>query len=174
MDNFLPPGSLLEDLSSEKLWEGSTSATWLPRGINPKGPVESLVYDVWNNLYKVQEAEGYEYWVNELASEPPFPNTLNWHLDKDEELNSATESLSTPVIGMVYYAHTKTPVGGYLEVAHSEEPSDIERIRPLPNRLVLLEVGNYLHRVSPVVKGIRRTIASNVWMKKPGILPGTS
>jgi len=41
-----------------------------------------------------------------------------------------------------------------------------ERIKPVPNRLVIFNSGD-IHRVTRVTKGLRRCFATNVWVDKP-------
>ena len=59
----------------------------------------------------------------------------------------------------------------YLEIANNPdrekvEPSKIERLKPIQNRLIIFNP-SYPHRVSPIHKGKRRAIIVNAWPKKP-------
>ena len=147
IDDFLPKDSLaLQTITDDSLWETCLPYKWISKfGILP------------------DKFAGVEYWSNAMAL-GGSKTDLPWHYDKDEQLyNGGKGELKTPFIGSVYYAHKEIPDGGFLEI---DREGDVERIQPVPNRLIIFDSAT-VHRVVPITSGLRRTFATNVWIDKP-------
>ena len=72
-----------------------------------------------------------------------------------------------PVIGTVYYPVEHEFDGGFLEIHTSGRDKEPERIAAKYNRLVILDAGEHLHRVTEVTNGTRFAIAVNLWQTEP-------
>jgi predicted 2-oxoglutarate/Fe(II)-dependent dioxygenase YbiX len=57
--------------------------------------------------------------------------------------------------------------GGFLEIFINGRDGEPERIEAKYNRLIIFEAGKYLHRVTPVTRGVRSAIAVNLWSPPP-------
>lgn len=162
LDDYVQDTSLLAQLQDDLLWTDSLPYTWLNMDElfnQTEDPWIRLMQNVWQ-ITSDQTFAGIEYWTNGYH----HSNSLEWHYDKDEHLWNTQEIINSPKLGFVYYAHTSLPNGGYLEI--QRENNQIERIEPVPNRLVIFDPSVY-HRVEDVVSGTRRTVASNLWNVKP-------
>ncbi len=177
LDNFLEESDpLLSEVQSDKFWEDPLKFTFLEKDREPLDLWQKLVTKIWAQPYVQKflpnEYDGTEYWTNIISTEEKDLRLLPWHIDKDEYINSIhinagnDEGFVTPYIGSVYYAHKSLPIDGYLEISRGKELGDIERIQPVPNRLVIFD-SSVLHRVLPVESGIRRCFATNIWINKP-------
>jgi len=148
--------------NSEVVWGEKISNNFVPvdelgmRGLF----VEEIVLKIWNtfSLDHKDNMQYYEYWTNFLSPDEP----LDWHIDKDEVMYEESQQLSKPAYGAVLYPDHKVS-GGFLEIEHSK--GEVERIAPMPNRLVLFHAGDKYHRVSPIHYGQRMTLATNLWGK---------
>jgi len=59
--------------------------------------------------------------------------------------------------------------GGHLKIYDTKEmdlTAPYELIAPVPNRLVIFDAGNHLHRVTEVTRGVRYAIAINIWQSE--------
>jgi len=163
IDNLLPEGDFLNDIRDDKRWQNPHPFSWCD-GKQTKNLWEDLAYFVWNHIEKPDfDYAGFEYWTNPIPRKDGT-DVLEWHLDKDEHAWWTHKNMVNPAIGMVYYAHTETPKGGYLEIQHED---GVERIQAVPNRLIIFDPGKYVHQVTKVLSGQRRTFASNIWIEKP-------
>jgi len=149
--------------------------TWRKWGDKTSNPVEDFCVYVWKQVfskYVVMNSEGWEYWEQRFG--PKETQTyIGFHTDNDldrwvapEEEQRLVDSgrVKTADYGFIYYAHTEPCVGGYLEI--KRDNGELERIQPVPNRLILF-TPNAQHRVTNVVKGYRRSIVSNLWKQTP-------
>ena len=161
IDNYIPQGVLLEQIQQDTLWEDNLPYHWSNRDQEAVSIWQTIASLTWKQFFPSLEYAGYEYWSNSFRADAT--NKLDWHYDKDEHLYGTTQQITTPIMGMVYYAHTQLPQGGYLEIDHNGE---LERIQPVPNRLIIFNP-SIAHRVCPITTGVRRTFASNVWTTKP-------
>jgi Rps23 Pro-64 3,4-dihydroxylase Tpa1-like proline 4-hydroxylase len=122
---------------------------------------ETLIHEVVDNLLQFTNPhQGYEYWLNTTIIGEGMPV----HFDKDEIHMLNTQELRTPMLGMIYYAHTEIPEGGEL-IIHAYENKH-EKILPVPNRLVVFN-SSQRHEVTRVLSGLRRSVAINIWDRPP-------
>jgi Rps23 Pro-64 3,4-dihydroxylase Tpa1-like proline 4-hydroxylase len=122
---------------------------------------ETLIHEVVDNLLQFTNPhQGYEYWLNTTIIGEGMPV----HFDKDEVQFLNTQELRTPMLGMIYYAHTEIPEGGEL-IIHAYENKH-EKILPVPNRLVVFN-SSQRHEVTRVLSGLRRSVAINIWDRPP-------
>lgn len=122
---------------------------------------ETLIHEVVDNLLQFTDPhQGYEYWLNTTIVGEGMPV----HFDKDEIHMLNTQELRTPMLGMIYYAHTEIPEGGEL-IIHAYENKH-EKILPVPNRLVVFN-SSQRHEVTRVLSGLRRSVAINIWDRPP-------
>ena len=170
IDNFLDANSdLYREITEDDNWgKFSSFRGWLERDATPDDIWGVLSNRIWKFASELlpSEFEGIEYWRGEIHP----GESLNWHNDDDQSLYDKTGESSFPEIGSIYYAH-KTPVSeGFLEIQREYDDvfniGGMERIQPVPNRLVIFD-SKVLHRVSPVVQGVRRHFTTNIWKKKP-------
>ena len=162
LDNFLDNDELTL-FCDDRNWKKSLDYTWVDRDCYDENCIwEHILEKIWRPMRPLMASfDGIEYWTNILS--PTGSKDLDWHVDKDEKLYEEHNDIKSPVIGSVLYGHTETPGDGNLELIHQEM---LERIEPLPNRLIIFDSSQY-HRVAPVTKGFRRTFASNIWEHKP-------
>jgi hypothetical protein len=171
IDNFLDKDDyLLYEIQNNKYWTNPLSYRFMYKDSSPTSVWERLSKKIWDSVtsYGVLPSDytGIEYW-NNIMSIPGDKQDLPWHFDKDEHLcNHISGEIKTPFVGSVYYAHKEIPSEGYLEIKRGEGLTDVERIQPVPNRLVIFDSG-ILHRVTPITSGIRRCFATNIWIDKP-------
>jgi Rps23 Pro-64 3,4-dihydroxylase Tpa1-like proline 4-hydroxylase len=122
---------------------------------------ETLIHEVVDNLLQFTNPhQGYEYWLNTTIIGEGMPV----HFDKDEIHMLNTQELRTPMLGMIYYAHTEIPEGGEL-IIHAYENKH-EKILPVPNRLVVFN-SSQRHEVTRVLSGLRQSVAINIWDTAP-------
>jgi hypothetical protein len=118
---------------------------------------------------------GYEIWCNILSPMAP----LSYHVDKDQLAyqESDGQNVSSPLYGSVFYGYVHDFEGGLLEILPYDpydvptdmehpDPDEIERIQAEYNRLILFNATKF-HRVSPIARGHRVTLAVNVWKGLP-------
>lgn len=158
IDNFLNEHdwNLFNDPNS---WQNRHENTWMDVNKDPEYFYEGLSKMIWNfyDTSHYRYAKGYEYWTNILSEQ----KQMGWHNDKDEALFKQTKAIKTPIMGCTLYAQHDNLEGGYLEIQGEE----LERIAPIPNRLVIFNAAEY-HRVSDITRGTRRVFACNIWDEK--------
>lgn len=175
IDNFLDTSSCLyKKITHDDSWNVPViDYGWLDRGATPTDRWSALADKIWRFASELlpSDFEGTEYWGQELGQDVSL-NQMGWHQDKDQYLYDSTggEEVVHPEIGSIYYAH-KTPIAeGFLEIQRESENvwdvGGMERIQPIPNRLIIFD-SSVFHRVSPVLSGVRRHFATNIWKKKP-------
>ena len=188
--NFIKDLRLLKDLSDHRAWLSCYENTrgqnthWLDASSvgKPRNIFEYLAIELWKDqplledLKNKNQFAGYEIWCNILTPEGP----LDWHIDKDQIAyhESRSKNVSIPYYGSVYYGypHDDGFEGGYLELTKYDTNSfpkndndiESERIDAEYNRLVIFNASKF-HRVTPVTKGTRVTLAVNIWNKRPRI-----
>jgi len=180
IDDFLDIQSdIYKKITSEGVWvDGRKFAGfsnnvfngWMNKDETPSNVFEEVSVKIWEYAknytknYMPAEYDGVEYWFNQLNQGECLP----MHKDKDEALHVKTGRIEYPFIGSVYYCHKELPTGGFLEIGRGirDESHDLERIRPVPNRLVLFNSSNW-HSVSEIKRGFRRHFTTNIWIKKP-------
>jgi|TARA_R110000744_G_scaffold86535_7_gene169089 hypothetical protein len=168
IDDFLPKDSLaLQTITDDSLWETCLPYKWIGTEEAASDVWQQMSVHIWGEISKFgilpDKFAGVEYWSNAMAL-GGSKTDLPWHYDKDEQLyNGGKGELKTPFIGSVYYAHKEIPDGGFLEI---DREGDVERIQPVPNRLIIFDSAT-VHRVVPITSGLRRTFATNVWIDKP-------
>lgn len=159
IDNYIKDDYLLDKITKDIYWENSKKFSWKDRNQKYQNVFEEICDKIWEEYDPNIDYEGYEYWTHSFKESG---SNLGWHKDKDEHLSKTKNILVHPHCGCVYYAHKNIPQGGYLEIQWEDE---IERIRAVPNRLIIFHPSN-THRVSEVTSGFRRTLVSNIWIKK--------
>ena len=167
IDNFLNDKTFLDELSKEETWNNFPTYNWWDGWwkSKPKNIMEKLIEMIWKRLSVENKFAGFEYWSNSQTTN----QSLDWHYDKDEKLNSIKKKIMSPSIGHIFYSKIENLDGGYLEISSNnrvDDPSNVERIKPIENRLIMFNP-SYPHRVSPINGGKRRAIIVNAWPKKP-------
>ena len=171
IDNFLDQeDNLLYDIQHDRYWLESLPYKFMDKDSDNRVDVwQKMATKIWSHVSRYgvlpEEYAGVEYW-NNIMSIPGNRQDLPWHFDKDEHLYNTAGELKTPYIGSVYYAHKFLPSEGYLEIKRGENMCDVERIQPVPNRLVIFDSGT-VHRVTHITSGMRRCFATNIWIDKP-------
>ena len=158
VDNFLPDNDWAH-FNNEDNWKFRHKNTWVDINHDPEYFYEGLSRMIWNFFAPDHSkwCAGYEYWTNILSKSVQ----MGWHQDKDEALYKLNGDIVVPIMGSVLYAEHDNLEGGYLEL----EGKEIERIAPIPNRLVIFNAAEF-HRVSDITQGTRRVFACNLWNRK--------
>lgn len=168
-DGFLTDRKLLEDLRDIELWKALPAYSWWDGWWQsaPSNPLEQTIQCIWQGQIPEDRFAGFEYWFNALTEN----STLDWHRDCDESLRRREGRYVCPMLGNVYYVISQDVVGGLLELSDSAafaevETSELERIKPVENRLVIFNPSLF-HRVSRLVRGKRLALQVSVWHEKP-------
>lgn len=177
-DNLLPEGDLKTSMESEELWKENLPLSWYECGKEIKDYKEQFCQHVWTNYFFTPtpvEITGWEYWSHSMNAEGDYKD-LEFHSDSDiinygqdmsEEIEQQWISEGKAKVsknGFIYYAHKELPEGGYLEI--KREHGELERIQPVPNRLIIFDP-SCIHRVVSVTKGVRRSFVCNLWNIPP-------
>jgi len=131
------------------------------------------------NLLDVNEVEGFEYWCRTFTP----GQYLDIHVDEDTFAYAKDRTFNAPFVGCVWYGFSDN-TGSFLELhdgriegspenALEQEhirpllspPGEVERIRSVPNRLVVFEAGRRIHNATAVTSGKRQVMVVNVWHK---------
>ena len=170
IDNFLQPEVFML-LQNEKYWEKPLPLNFIAREKDNFDNVYlSIVKHGWSAASKLdptikrsyEERKGIELWTHLLGPNEK-DNGLDWHIDKDEKLYEETGKIKTPLYGSIFYCHQEINLIDDMGMLELGTPPEIERIKPLPNRLVIFK-SNTPHRVTPGTQSSpRRSIISNLW-----------
>lgn len=170
IDNFLQPEVFML-LQNEKYWEKPLPLNFVAREKDNFDNVYlSIVKHGWSAASKLdptikrsyEERKGIELWTHLLGPNEK-DNGLDWHIDKDEKLYEETGKIKTPLYGSIFYCHQEINLIDDMGMLELGTPPEIERIKPLPNRLVIFK-SNTPHRVTPGTQSSpRRSIISNLW-----------
>ncbi len=168
-DGFLRDPALLEALRDKDIWRRVPAYNWWEGWWRapPANPLEAAVQAIWQGQIDEQNVAGFEYWFNDLSAGA----TLKWHRDCDEAIRKRDGRYDCPQVGHIYYATVEDVDGGFLEVSDKAslievESSDLERIRPVENRLVIFNP-SFWHRVTRLARGRRIAFLANLWTRKP-------
>jgi len=126
-------------------------------GHTPHEAIGDYIWKLKNKFWSDRHWDHFEYWVN--ITDPR--GGLDWHQDKDEDL-AEQGRLVCPKAGAVWYGFPHVVSGGYLEIINEEPESDVERIQPVYNRVVVFDVSK-THRVAPILFGTRYGFQVNLW-----------
>lgn len=171
IDNFLKSDDpMLSAIQSDHLWEYNRAKFTFMESHQPAGNIwERMAKKIWESVSPhgvlPPQYAGIEYWANEYSMEGDRQH-LGWHSDKDEHLFDTTRITKSPYVGSVYYCHRTLPADSYLEIRRGEGDNNIERVQPVPNRLVIFN-SSVQHCVTPITAGLRRGFATNIWIDKP-------
>ena len=104
-----------------------------------------------------------EYWHNALE----IGADAAWHQDIDELLASENSEADPcyPEVTFLWYGQPEKITGGKLFINNEEDSTNPEMIKPIYNRLVVLNPKLY-HKVSEVKTGWRWALAFSVWGNK--------
>lgn len=170
IDNFLQPEVFML-LQNEKYWEKPLPLNFVAREKDNFDNVYlSIVKHGWSAASKLdptikrsyEERKGIELWTHILGPNEK-DNGLDWHIDKDEKLYEETGKIKTPLYGSIFYCHQEINLIDDMGMLELGTPPEIERIKPLPNRLVIFK-SNTPHRVTLGTQSSpRRSIISNLW-----------
>ena len=186
IDDFIKNERLLNDISKDDNFFGPNGdfhwwGGWFKDGDenNIHGSPEAntlkkqLIEEMWRwnspwdfPRYNPLYLSGVEYWTGVYGPDKPNKNLGN-HYDKDELHFKRTGEVVKPLMGTVYYPKEMDIDGGYLEIYTNGTDSEPERIKPVYNRLIIFEAGEYVHTVTPVTRGTRYAIAVNLWSEPP-------
>lgn len=115
---------------------------WVSRNLNG----QFFDFDIWgfseHLQYTVYGTEGDHY---------------DWHLDRGEGINGSPRKLSL----VIQLSDPDEYEGGDLELMHSNTPTPVKKQKGL----VVAFPSFMLHRVTPVTKGVRRSLV--VWLTGP-------
>lgn len=168
-DGFLTDRKLLQDLHNIDMWKRVPAYNWWDGWWRsaPSNPLEQTIQRIWQDQISEDEVAGFEYWFNALTEN----RTLDWHRDCDEALRRREGRYVCPVLGNVYYVIVRDVVGGFLELSNltaidEVEAGELERIKPVENRLVIFNPSHF-HRVSRLVHGKRLALQVSLWPEKP-------
>ena len=167
-DHFCQQQALLAFMADESNWRAAAGKYhWWPGWWErpASNPWEEFIALVWQSQGVENRVAGFEYWCNCLDSSAGL-NHLSWHQDKDEVRFRTRQELSCPEVGTVFYGNPHQLQGGYLEISADETGSELERIKPVFNRLVIFDVSE-MHRVTRVYSGERFSLQINLWVEKP-------
>tara|TARA_B100000575_G_C22954978_1_gene552120 strand:- start:174 stop:737 length:564 start_codon:yes stop_codon:yes gene_type:complete len=167
LDNFLQDKKILEEIQKDETWKDFPAYNWWDGWwkSKPRNIMEILIEIIWKRLSVENKFAGFEYWSNSQTKN----QSLDWHLDKDEKLNSVESKIISPSIGHIFYSKVENLEGGFLELSSNRkinDTSNIERIKPTENRLIIFNP-SLPHRVTKIFKGNRRAFLANAWVKKP-------
>ena len=169
-DKFIKDEKMIASLKNKNTWNDFPSYNWWDGWwkVEPRNVMEELMQLIWGQFKLENKIAGFEYWSNYQTSENW---KLNWHQDCDEKLRVKSNKILSPTLGQIYYIENFKVRGGYLEISNLPphiEPnySEIERIRPRENRLIIFNP-SFKHCVSKILSGNRHAFLSNVWFKKP-------
>jgi|SRR6056300_1549868 hypothetical protein len=180
VDDFIKDISLLEEIQNDPtffsqngkyMWWGGP---WTSEAQTLK---QRLIEEMWIKnspwdfpRYNSIILSGFEYWTGQYSPsdlDDGKTDNLVIHYDKDEPLWHSTGEIVTPIMGTVFYPVPMDIDGGFLEIFINGRDGEPERIEAKYNRLIIFEAGNYLHRVTPVTRGVRSAIAVNLWSPPP-------
>ena len=171
IDDFLSNNGLISKVKDKSFWERRGKYNWWDGWwkVESRNPAEELIAEIWQSASNVEgKIAGFEYWSNGYLT----ATYLGWHQDKDERLFTENGTINTPNSGQIFYLDVSDLEGGYLEISNEKskgfypEFSDIERIKPVENRLIMFDP-SVPHRVSKIYSGKRRALLANAWGKKP-------
>ena len=161
IDDFIKDEYILDSFSDVELWNSLDDGkykTWDGMGYTPHDAIGDYIWHLKNKFWGDRTWDKFEYWVN-ITNET---QTLDWHVDKDEAL-AEEGKVVCPQIGAVWYGFPHKVWGGYLEIENTQEAGiDIERIKPVYNRVVVFDVSQE-HRVAPILAGNRYGMQVSLW-----------
>ena len=166
-DDFSQDQALLSRLADEAAWAAMPRLSWWEGWWvrPPRNLWEETVAMIWQRQPGLErQIAGFEYWANVLGAEGTCYQ--GWHKDKDEKVYKETGEVVCPTTGTIFYCFPHDIDGGYLEIAKGEDLTDVERIEPVYNRLIIFDASRW-HRVSRVYRGVRRAFLVNLWTHKP-------
>lgn len=167
-DNYCPDKKLLDQLNNKTVWEAMVGrfhwwdGWWIKE---PSNIWEHIIKNIWQSQGIEKQIAGFEYWCNILHANKPI-NHLGWHRDKDEALKARTGEVLCPMVGTIFYGYPHQIEGGFLEIAAEPSFTDVERIRAVYNRVVILDVSQH-HRVTKLYQGSRFGLQINLWKQRP-------
>ena len=144
-------------------------------------PVEYVIQLLWQPLINVEDYQegGFEYWSRKTQHGHGY---LEWHQDTGEYMYHTGDNYWIADKSLIYYPYVSDDcLGGFLEIAPFSERgnlqfsqsqarvidnNDIERIRPVTNRYVLIDSAQ-MHRISRVYHGYRINLATSIWKETP-------
>ena len=167
IDNYIQDKKILDVIKNDETWKHFPTYNWWDGWwkCEPRNVIENLIKLIWKQLPVENKFAGFEYWSNSQTKN----QSLSWHLDKDEKLNSFNKKIISPSIGHIYYSKVENLEGGYLEICTNgkiDDPDNFERIKPIENRLIIFNP-SLPHRVTKILNGNRRAFLANAWVKKP-------
>ena len=162
IDNFVSEEYILKEFTKKSTWntlKNSSYQEWNGMDYIENTILGDFIWKVKNKFWEEYTWSHFEYWDNQITEQ----KELKWHVDRNEAKYRETAEVLLPLAGAVWYGYPHDVWGGYLEIQNeSKYPTDIERIQPVYNRLVVFDVSK-LHRVSPVFKGTRYGLQINLW-----------
>lgn len=168
-DDYCPDKKLLQELSDKAKWQELAGRFHWWDGWwagEPRNTWEYIIKMIWEAQGVEGKIAGFEYWCNILESDNQQTNHLGWHRDKDELLKEESGEIVCPMVGTIFYGYPHDIEGGFLEIATEDTFTDVERIRPIYNRVVIMDVSKQ-HRVTRIYRGTRIGLQINLWLKKP-------
>jgi len=169
IDNFIKDEMLKREVANMQLLNNPGKYKWYDGWWNNEANTteERLIQYIWKDNCPIRESfdiRGFEYWTGiQSAEDPRYDNNLILHADRDEGLWDNTGKTKNPLIGTIYYPEQAEFEGGMLEIYTNGFDNEPERIYAKPNRLIIFNAGDVLHRVDVVTKGTRKAIAINLW-----------
>lgn len=167
-DDFCPDPRALKFLSSQHEWEAMIGKFhWWDGWWNAKARNnwEYIIKMLWSSREIELQIAGFEYWCNILDAGEKV-NYLGWHRDKDEVLQAETGKVVCPAMATVFYGFPHQVEGGFLEISCEDTLTEVERIAPTFNRLIIFDASKH-HRVTKLYQGKRYSLQVNLWQEKP-------
>jgi hypothetical protein len=161
VDNFIED-EILQELANRSVWDYVVNHyTWYDCSQKPSNIWEELINEAMKRL-SLPEPLGFEYWANDLSEGEGLP----WHHDKDEKESGLNKKIVTSEYSCVFYGFPSKFWGGMLEIPVEDTRSEVERIAPKYNRIVMMPK-DLEHRVTKIWTGNRLAFSFGAWNKKP-------
>lgn len=149
-----------------------------------QSPIEQALHNIWKDVIDYEEYKDgvIEYWINKDKAVNGKCNANHmWHSDVYEPNKATKDKWQDGEVGCVYYPYVDC-LGGFFELADNpkklsdkdykmyvltmDPTTQAERFKAKTNRAIFIDPFR-IHRVSKIYHGIRESLASTLWKKKP-------
>ena len=149
-----------------------------------QSPIEQTLHHIWKDVIDYDEYKDgvIEYWINRDRTVNGECNGKHvWHSDVYEPNSKTRREWQDGELSCVYYPYVDC-VGGFFElldnpkklsmheyrlyVMEMDPSTQIERFKAKTNRAIFFKPFK-IHKVSKIYHGIRESLASTAWKKKP-------
>ena len=186
-DNYIPEDlrkKLVYDEEYQKMGRAVYKFVTIESLPSSQSPLEQTLHHIWKDIIDYDEYKDgvIEYWINKDRAVNGKCNANHmWHSDVYEPNVKTMHEWQDGELGCVYYPYVDC-IGGFFELADNTtklsekdyhmyvktmDPStQTERFKAITNRAIFFEPFR-IHRVSKNFHGIRESLASTAWKKKP-------